>query len=300
MRRIKEMTSDEFRMTKGRQTTRIILLTWFFCCAVVSAQVGLKLELVSEVTAIVPGEEFYVGLFIQHEKGWHTYYKQPGIVGVPTSVVWTLPLGFKAGELEYPEPEATKMFQIKAQGYERDILLQTKIQAPSTLKEGERITLTGKATWMCCGKTCHPGSKELSLELPVSRTRTLDAKWQPLFAKERAAYAHPSSAWEASATERDLIVTLKLRPKGPTARPFSAEESKGGILFFTEDGWINSDQDQILKLQNDGSLTLTLTRAEVFMGKVTPEKLLGIIQRKGGWHRDGSLRSLKISPDLIR
>ncbi|MCX6853975.1 MAG: protein-disulfide reductase DsbD family protein [Verrucomicrobia bacterium] len=294
------MKNESKQVTKGRQILALLLLACFILNSSAFAQVGLKLQLVPEVTAIVPGESFYVGLFIQHEKGWHTYYKQPGIVGVPTSIVWTLPPGFKAGELEYPEPEATKMFQINAQGYERDILLQAKIEAPDSLKDGERITLKGKATWMCCGKSCHPGSLELNLELPVSKTRAFDAKWQPIFTKERAAYPHVSPDWEATATEKDLTVTLKLTPKNTSARHFSHEEQKTGIIFFTEDGWINSDQSQLLKLQSDGSLTLTLTRAEIFMGKVIPDQLFGIVQRKGGWHQDGSLRSLKISPDLIR
>ena len=50
------------------------------------AQVGLKIGLVSEVTSIKPGQPFHVGLFIQHEKGWHTYWKQPGVVGVQIAI----------------------------------------------------------------------------------------------------------------------------------------------------------------------------------------------------------------------
>lgn len=264
------------------------------------AQTGLKLQLVPEVTAIIPGQSFRVGLFIQHEKGWHTYYNQPGIVGVPTSIVWTLPSDFKAGDLEYPEPEATKMFQIKAQGYERDVLLQTKMEAPSSLKLGERITLHGKATWMCCGNSCHPGSMALSLELPVASVSTYNAQWHPIFLKERAAYAKTSPAWQATAQEKGLSVTLTLRPVQPAALPFPNADPKPEVIFFTEDGWINSDEPQLLTLGADGSLTIKLTRAEFFMGKDPPEKLFGIVQRKGSWLKGDSLRSLKISPLLIR
>ena len=140
---------------------------------------------------------------------------------------------------------------------------------------------------------------ELSLELPVFRKRALDAKWQPLFAKERAAQVQTSTAWQATAEEKGLSVTLTLRPTEPQARPFTAD-SQAEVIFFTEDGWINSDEPQILSSSADGSLTLKLTRAEVFMGKTTPDRLQGSVQRKGGWHRDGSLRSLKIDPLLIR
>jgi hypothetical protein len=86
----------------------------------------------------------------------------------------------------------------------------------------------------------------------------------------------------------------------PTARPFDLKELPPSVVFFTEDGWINSDQSQIATYQVDGSLTLTLTRAEFFINKNIPKNLFGIVQRKGGWLKGGSLRSLKISPLLFR
>lgn len=264
------------------------------------AQTGLKLQLVPETTAVVPGQSFRVGLFIQHEKGWHTYWRQPGIVGVPTTLEWQLPEGFKAGPLEYPEPEATKMFKIKAQGYERDVLLQTELQAPANLKPGDTITLRGRAAWMCCASTCHPGTLELSLSLPVASVSSPDPTWQPRFAQERARYAQPSDAWSAEASEQGLNVTLTLKPTSDKARPLAASDPQPNILFFTEDGWINSDQDQRIEVGRDGSLTLHLVRAEVFLGKKTPDRLLGVVQRQGGWHSDGSLRSMTIHPLLRR
>jgi DsbC/DsbD-like thiol-disulfide interchange protein len=287
-----------FSFLRRLKTKHLLLNTLLLTTA--NAQTGLKLQLVPEVTAIVPGESFRVGLFIQHDKGWHTYWRQPGIVGVPTSIVWKLPAGFKAGALEYPEPESTKMFQIKAQGYERDVLLQTKIQAPAKLKSGEKIMLKGKASWMCCGNTCHPGTMELSLEMPVGVKAAPDTRWQPVFEKERAAYAHPSAAWTASAEEKGLTVTLTLKPASDRARPFPPGSREPNLIFFTEDGWINSDQPQTTHVNSDGTLTLTLTRAEVFLGKGTPDHLRGIVQLEGGWHADRSLRSMIIKPVLRR
>ncbi len=287
-------------MTKRWLTAALIFLSSFVIRHSSFAQVGLKLQLVPEVTAIVPGESFRVGLYVQHDKGWHTYWRQPGIVGVPTSITWTLPAGFKVGPLEYPEPESTKMFQIMAQGYERDVLLQTEIEAPTTLKVGGKVILKGKASWMCCGSTCHPDTMGLTLEIPVKAKSKPDKQWHPIFEKERAAYSQPSSAWTASAEEKGLIVTLTLKPKTNSARPFQSNQPAPKITFFTEDGWINSDQPQTISLNSDGTLNLKLTRAEVFLGIGTPDRLHGIVQREGGWHADGSLRSMIIKPTLRR
>jgi thiol:disulfide interchange protein DsbD len=263
-----------------------------------AAQTGVKLQLVPEVTAIVPGKPFRLGLFIQHEPGYHTYWKFPGIVGVPTTMDWKLPPGFQAGPLEYPEPEPTKMFQIKAQGFERDVLLQTVITPPADLPPGQKLTLTGKASWMACARTCHPGTLDLSLELPVAQESSPDARWSPIFAKERAAYARPSTAWTASAEEKGMTVLLKLTPQPGAAKLFKDAAEAQQVYFFTEDGWINSDEPQTVSLAPDGALSITLHRADVFLGKNRPSKLYGIVQRPGSWLAGDRLSSMVISPDL--
>ena len=47
--------------------------------------------LVSEQDAIVPGEPLTVGLRLNMEEGWHSYWKNPGASGEPTSIDWALP-----------------------------------------------------------------------------------------------------------------------------------------------------------------------------------------------------------------
>lgn len=263
------------------------------------AQTGLKIELVPEATAIVPGQDFRVGLFIQHEPGWHTYWRQPGIVGVPTQIEWELLAGFIAGELEYPAPESVLMFHIKAQGYERDVLLQTRITAPADLQPGEKVRLQGLASWMCCGNTCHPGSMKLALEMPVAAKAEPDARWASIFEKERQTYAKESPTWRAEAVEEGMKVTLTLQPTETRAQRFTAELPEG-LRFFTEDGWINSDEDQIFSTTRDGGLIVTLTRAEVFMGGAPPAHLHGSIQRPGGWVVDERWTCLRFAPKIKR
>src|SRR6188474_3333938 len=70
---------------------------------------GVKVELVSEVTAIRPGQPFYAGLFLRHEPAYHTYWKNPGLAGVVTKLEWTLPPGWKAGGIEWPAPDKVMM-----------------------------------------------------------------------------------------------------------------------------------------------------------------------------------------------
>ncbi len=290
-------------MTNGpsrRWLVLVVLLSSFVIRHSSFAQTGLKIQLVSEVTAIVPGKPFTVGLWLDHDRGWHTYWRFPGIVGVPTQLKWSLPKGWKAGELIYPEPERTLMFQIKAQGFDRDVMLRAEITPPANLKIGEQITLTCKASWMCCGNSCHPGSMDLSLTLPVAETAAINEKWHKLLDEERARAEQSSDAWTASASEKGETVTLTLKPATAEARLSKNQREADKIIVFTEDGWFDTDKPQIIQRQDDGSLVITLTKAETYLGGKPPKTLRVIVRNEEGWLQNGRLRCLKIEPRIVR
>jgi thiol:disulfide interchange protein DsbD len=278
----------------------VVLLSSFVIRDSSFAQTGLKLQLVSEQTAIVPGKPFTVGLWLDHDRGWHTYWRFPGIVGVPTQLKWNLPKGWKAGALIYPEPERTLMFQIKAQGFDRDVMLRTEITPPANLKIGEQVTLTGKASWMCCGNSCHPASMDLSLTLPVAETSALNEKWHKLLNEERARAEQTSDAWTASAIEKGETVTLTLKPATAAARLSKHQREADKIIVFTEDGWFDTGKPQIIQRQDDGSLIITLTKAETYLGGKPPRTLRAIVRNEEGWLLNGRLRCLKIEPRIVR
>lgn len=290
-------------MPKGTGHLWVLLVVLFLSFVIQHsawAQQGLKIQLVSEVTAIVPGQPFTVGLWLEHDRGYHTYWRFPGIVGVPTEMKWKLPRGWKAGDLIYPEPERTLMFKIKAQGFDRDVMLRTEITPPANLKIGDSITLGGTASWMACGNTCHPGSMDLSLTLPVAATAELNAKWHKLLDAERARVEQPSDAWTSTASEKGDTLTLILRPATPEARLSKNQREADKIIVFTEDGWFDSDKPQTIVRHSDGSLTITLIKANAYLGNQPPKTLRAILRDDEGWLQGGKLRCLQIAPRIVR
>ncbi len=290
-------------MTNGPSRLWVLLVVLFSSFVIrhsVLAQTGLKLQLVSEQSAIVPGQPFTVGLYLEHDRGYHTYWRFPGIVGVPTQMKWNLPRGWKAGALIYPEPERTFMFNIKAQGFNRDVMLRTEITPPASLKPADSITLTGTASWMCCGKSCNPGSMGLSMTLPVAATAELNPKWHKLLDAERARAEQTSPAWIATASEKGDTLTLLLKPTTPEARISKNQREADKIIAFTEDGWFDTDKPQAIQRHEDGSLTITLIKADAYLGDQPPKTLRTILRNDSGWLQGGSLRCLQIAPRIQR
>lgn len=191
------------------------------------------------------------------------------------------------------------MFKIKAQGFDRDVMLRTEVTPPENLKIGDTVTLTGTASWMCCGRTCHPGSMELTLTLPVAQTAELEPKAHKLIEAERARRERSSDAWIAEASEKGETITLILRPAAG-ARISRSQHEADDIIVFTEDGWFDSDKPQTIVRHSDGTLSITLVKAETYLGGGPPKTLRAIVRNEHGWLSDGELRCLKIEPRIVR
>ena len=192
------------------------------------------------------------------------------------------------------------MFKIKAQGFDRDVMLRTEITPPANLKIGDQITLTGKASWMCCGNSCHPGSMDLILTLPVAETADVNEKWHKLLDAERARTERSSDAWTAAASEKGQTITLSLQRASAAARMIKSQREADKIIVFTEDGWFDSDKPQIIQLHEDGSLTITLIKADAYLGNKPPQTLRAILRSEEGWVKGEEWRCLQIAPKIVR
>lgn len=248
----------------------------------------LDVTLVANVTQVKPGVPFYAGLHLVHREGYHTYWKFPGIVGVPTTMDWTLPPGWKADDITWPEPKQVHMFQIRAQGYHGDMLLPVLLTPPRDLAPGTKITLKGKTSWMCCGRDCNPGFNDLTLDLPVAAADAapevlVNTKWQDRFVAALASSPKPIKGWTVTASRDEKHVTVTLTPNG---EDFAKGKIKD-VLFFTDDGLVNADKDQVLELLADGTLRLTLEVSQ-YAEQPLAKRLVGVLQSKQGWDAKGT------------
>jgi thiol:disulfide interchange protein DsbD len=164
------------------------------------AQAGVRTEqavasLLAERTALVPGETAWLGLRIQHDPGWHTYWVNPGDSGLATRLDWRLPEGFAAGEVIWPRPRRLAAGPLTNFGYEGDLLLPVPVQVPADLAPGAEVTLGLRGDWLICEEICIPDGADLELVLPVAEAAEPDPRWQSLFAtaRQRAPALYPGS-----------------------------------------------------------------------------------------------------------
>ena len=68
----------------------------------------VHVRLLSEHTSVRAGSPFALGLQFDLADHWHVYWRNPGDSGEPPSLRWTLPSGFRAGEIEWPLPETIR------------------------------------------------------------------------------------------------------------------------------------------------------------------------------------------------
>src|SRR6266581_2244844 len=104
------------------------------CGAVAVRTPHVEAELVADQTALVPGQPLTVALRLSMDRGWHSYWQNPGDSGLPTTIAWKLPGGVTAGPILWPAPSELRAGPLMNYGYESEVLLPSGLSvAPALL-----------------------------------------------------------------------------------------------------------------------------------------------------------------------
>lgn len=127
----------------------------------------VKAELISSMAEATPGSTIEVGLKLTHDPHWHTYWKATGDSGLPTEIQWTLPDGWKAGDIQWPIPKVFKLGTLINYGYDGEVLLPVQITIPPDQPLNSSVSLKAEVSWLMCAEQCVPGRASLSLDIKV-------------------------------------------------------------------------------------------------------------------------------------
>jgi thiol:disulfide interchange protein DsbD len=178
-------------------------------------------ELVAERSAVQPGQSVQIGLRLQHIPLWHTYWRNPGDSGLPTTLTWELPAGSQVGEIEWPAPKRLPIGPLVNYGYEGDLLLPLSFTAPTDARPGQDLRLRAQAQWLVCHDVCIPESATLELRLPVVDAATTPGATAHAaqFAQAAAERAAPLQGWSAEVQQSGRELLLTLQADGTAALP---------------------------------------------------------------------------------
>ena len=250
----------------------------------------LAMELVSEQKTLASGEHFWLGWRIVRDKGWHTYWKHPGDVGVPPRIEWELPDSLRVEQLLYSPPQRVKMGEVGANGNYGETLFLCKFVPVAPLLEGSVLKISAKVSWLTCSRQCLPGFGNLSINLPVTEEVLYDPLWQNRFEafRENMPIDSPSD-WSFKAIRKADRIELYL--------PAQVRAVEGRLYFFSHGRQIRSHSPQILRKKNN-EWVLSLMRSKWTSGQET--ELGGLLYRKEGWGNNHSSNYLRIGVPFAR
>ena len=143
---------------------------------VVTDQVRAEL-LVHAPQGIQAGQTFWLGLQIQHQPHWHTYWQNPGDSGLPTRLQWQLPAGLQAGEIAWPLPKKIPIGTLANYGYEGKLLLAVPVTVSADFQfpsQGQ-LPIQLQAEWLVCRQECIPQEGQFALNLPSAAPQAQQA-----------------------------------------------------------------------------------------------------------------------------
>jgi thiol:disulfide interchange protein DsbD len=139
----------------------------------------IEAELVAMGAWATPGSTAVVAVRQKIKPGWHTYWRNQGDSGGPTTLTWALPSGLTPGDILWPLPERQRLQSLMNYGYSDTVFLPVPIEIPANTPPGRSLPLRVTAHfYVCSDEMCVPEDLDLALDLPVREgAAPLDARF---------------------------------------------------------------------------------------------------------------------------
>ena len=242
------------------------------------SEANVKAELLSEMQTVQAGTTVWVFLKQTIREGWHTYWRNPGDSGAPTKLLWDLPPGFEAGEIQWPYPERTPYGPLMNYGYEGEVLFPVQIKIPEGFK-GSEVLLKAKGQWLVCADICIPEDADLALTIPIGPS-TIDPALVDEIEAVRRKVPQPlgvPTRFRVNATGDDGVGTVTIEIDMPALVP---ERIKSISYFPYIEGVIENPAEQVVHVDNKG-IQLTLVTGWDFGPQSTFEGIIVVTEDAG-------------------
>lgn len=195
------------------QRVRSLISILFFLAAFTARAAHTQATLVFSDAIAKPGDTVWVGVDLRMEPGWHTYWKNSGDAGMPTTIAWQLPPGVTAGAIRWPLPEKLPPDEVTTYGYSGETMLLVPLKIGANVPAGP-ISLSANLTWLECKDVCIPVKTTVQATLNIGNETKSSAgaaaiqQWQARVPRQAKGFFIVSAEWErpANADSRPLII----------------------------------------------------------------------------------------------
>ena len=115
-------------------------------------------------------ESFYVGVRLQMQDGWHTYWENPGDSGSPFNATWTTDAGVIVENVSWPTPQTIPYPPLMTYGYEGDIIFPFQVFRSL---DTELTEISLDFDFLICADICVPEQAKLTLDLTTASSSDL-------------------------------------------------------------------------------------------------------------------------------
>lgn len=152
----------------------ILLLFSFFGSAEIVDTGHARISLIKDHSDFVPGTSINIGLKVSMDKGWHTYWRNPGDSGGPIVIDWDLPKGFSVSDIKWPLPEKIEYPPLMTYGYEDFVIYPMVLSIPADYSDDYFEMV---ADILICADVCIPESGKISSNLLDIESDSLIYEW---------------------------------------------------------------------------------------------------------------------------
>lgn len=240
----------------------------------------ITVTLTPDVLRAKPGEPVTITLEQVMAPGWHTYWRNGGDGGFPTTIEWRTPDGVTVSDIEWPTPLRFAFEGFWSYGFKDRALLPSTITLPADWPAGRPAPIEASVSWLICKDVCMPQQAELSLTLQTAPVAVASADGGAMLLEARASQPTPIAAEAAyavvdgvgDAADAEAGFTLAVRHEA------LADPALEDLYFFPNDRTVlDHSAPQRVTRYEGGLLFETASQPRVVAGEDPPARLEGVI-----------------------
>ena len=232
-----------------------------------------SVNIITEKSNVKAGETIEIATEIRLYPKWHVYWRNPGDSGLPVSIQWDGPEGFKFSDIKWPTPDKISYEILANYGYYTTVSLLQDLEIPKDY-DGSPVTFNATVDMLVCNDICIPESSEISIDLnPYDEQETknedyFESAHTPLPIPLKGTY----SFQETNTSVKNLTVTLT-----PSDQDKLVLFQGANLDFFPYAmGVINHVKDPVVVVK-DSTIVIVHERGD----QPLPDTLQGLLVIKG-------------------